>query len=51
MTPLRYTTITSALIGYLLVLGVLPTVAIWRLPVTCRRVLPGLINKVLVAIG
>lgn len=43
--------LSAKLFGYLLVLGVLPIVLIWWAPVTYRRVLPGLVNKVLVAIG
>jgi lipid A ethanolaminephosphotransferase len=43
--------LSPKLFGYLLVLGVLPIVLIWWLPVTYRRVVPGLINKVLVALG
>jgi lipid A ethanolaminephosphotransferase len=43
--------LSAKLFGYLLVLGVLPIVIIWWAPVTYRRVLPGLVNKVLVAVG
>lgn len=43
--------LSAKLFGYLLVLGVLPIGLIWWLPVTYRRVLPGLVNKVLVALG
>lgn len=43
--------LSGKLFLYLGVLGVLPIALIWRLPVTYRRVLPGLVNKVLVCVG
>jgi lipid A ethanolaminephosphotransferase len=43
--------ISGKLFLYLGLLGVLPIVLIWMTPVTYRRVLPGLVNKVLVCIG
>jgi lipid A ethanolaminephosphotransferase len=39
------------LVAYLLLLGVLPCLLLWSWPVVYRRVLPGLINKVLVILG
>lgn len=43
--------LSGALFLYLGLLGVLPIALIWWLPVTYRRVLPGLVNKVLVCVG
>ncbi|MCF7535014.1 phosphoethanolamine transferase [Pseudomonas petrae] len=43
--------LSGTLFLYLGLLGVLPIALIWRLPVTYRRVLPGLVNKVLVCVG
>lgn len=43
--------LSGTLFLYLALLGVLPIALIWRLPVTYRRVLPGLVNKVLVCVG
>jgi len=43
--------LSGKLFLYLGLLGVLPIALIWRLPVTYRRVLPGLVNKVLVCVG
>lgn len=39
------------LLGYLLVLGVLPAALIWLTPVTYRSFFRGLLNKVLVVVG
>ena len=43
--------LSGQLFVYLGLLGALPIALIWWLPVTYRRVLPGLVNKVLVCIG
>ncbi|MFJ3486138.1 phosphoethanolamine transferase [Pseudomonas sp. NPDC090202] len=43
--------LSGKLFLYLALLGALPIALIWWLPVTYRRVLPGLVNKVLVCIG
>jgi lipid A ethanolaminephosphotransferase len=43
--------ISGKLFLYLGLLGALPIAVIWMIPVTYRRVLPGLVNKVLVCIG
>ncbi|MFJ5300181.1 phosphoethanolamine transferase [Pseudomonas sp. NPDC088368] len=43
--------LSGRLFLYLGLLGALPIAVIWLIPVTYRRVLPGLINKVLVCIG
>ncbi|MGH8416359.1 MAG: phosphoethanolamine transferase [Pseudomonas sp.] len=43
--------LSGKLFLYLGVLGALPITLIWLIPVTYRRVLPGLVNKVLVCIG
>ncbi|WP_342655161.1 phosphoethanolamine--lipid A transferase [Pseudomonas sp. F3-2] len=43
--------LSGKLFLYLGLLGALPIALIWWLPVTYRRVLPGLVNKVLVCIG
>ena len=43
--------LSGKLFLYLGVLGVLPITLIWLTPVTYRRVLPGLVNKVLVLLG
>ncbi len=43
--------LSGTLLFYLGLLGVLPIALIWWLPVTYRRVLPGLVNKVLVCVG
>jgi lipid A ethanolaminephosphotransferase len=43
--------ISGKLFLYLGLLGALPIALIWMTPVTYRRVLPGLVNKVLVCIG
>lgn len=43
--------LSGKLFLYMGLLGVLPTAVIWAVPVTYRRVLPGLINKVLVCLG
>lgn len=43
--------LSGRLFLYLGLLGALPIALIWRVPVTYRRVLPGLINKVLVCVG
>jgi len=43
--------LSGRLLAYLLVLGALPIALIWLWPVTYRRVLPGLVNKVLVCVG
>lgn len=43
--------LSAKLFGYLIVLGLLPVILIWRWPVAYRRPLPGLLNKILVMIG
>ncbi|MFK3971691.1 phosphoethanolamine transferase [Pseudomonas sp. NPDC087358] len=43
--------LSGRLFLYLGLLGALPIALIWWLPVSYRRVLPGLVNKVLVCIG
>lgn len=43
--------LSGKLFVYLGLLGVVPIALIWWVPVTYRRVLPGLVNKVLVCIG
>ena len=43
--------LSGRLFLYLGLLGALPIALIWLIPVTYRRVLPGLVNKVLVCIG
>jgi lipid A ethanolaminephosphotransferase len=43
--------LSGKLFLYLGLLGALPVALIWWVPVTYRRVLPGLVNKVLVCIG
>ncbi|WP_133770779.1 phosphoethanolamine transferase [Pseudomonas graminis] len=43
--------LSGKLFIYLGLLGVVPIALIWWVPVTYRRVLPGLVNKVLVCIG
>lgn len=43
--------LSGKLFLYLGLLGALPTALIWLVPVTYRRVLPGLVNKLLVCIG
>jgi lipid A ethanolaminephosphotransferase len=43
--------ISGKLFLYLGLLGALPIALIWWVPVTYRRVLPGLVNKVLVCLG
>jgi lipid A ethanolaminephosphotransferase len=43
--------LSGKLFMYLGLLGVLPVALIWWLPVTYRRVLPGLVNKVVVCVG
>ncbi|WP_341958697.1 phosphoethanolamine--lipid A transferase [Pseudomonas sp. RC10] len=43
--------LSGRLFLYLGLLGALPIAVIWLIPVTYRRVLPGLINKVLVCVG
>jgi len=43
--------LSAKLFGYLALLGLLPVVVIWWLPVSYRAVFPGLVNKVLVCLG
>lgn len=43
--------LSGTLFLYLGVLGVLPILFIWTVPVTYRKIVPGLINKVLVCMG
>jgi len=43
--------LSPELFGYLLVLGVIPSVLVWWLPVQYRRFFPGLLNKVLVMVA
>ncbi|MEB0039811.1 MULTISPECIES: phosphoethanolamine--lipid A transferase [unclassified Pseudomonas] len=50
--PAEATALVSAkLFVYLAVLGLLPIIVIWRAPVVYRKVLPGLLNKILAMIG
>ncbi len=43
--------ISARMLGYLLVLGVIPVILVWRTPVTYKPFLRGLLNKVLVLLG
>jgi lipid A ethanolaminephosphotransferase len=43
--------LSGKLFMYLGLLGVLPVAVIWWLPVAYRRVLPGLVNKIVVCVG
>lgn len=43
--------ISARLLGYLLVLGVIPVILVWRIPVTYKPFLRGLLNKLLVLVG